>query len=82
MIVCFCVATTDTDIDLAIAEGARTVEEVGQCCGAGTGCGSCHEYIESALDSAACLTAAAAAPAEPAPGLTQIRRGRTSRQAA
>ncbi len=49
MIVCFCVTTTKSDIDAAIADGAHTVEQVGARCGAGTGCGSCREYIEDVI---------------------------------
>jgi len=41
MIVCVCHPTSDRDLDVVIDEGARTVEEIGRRCGAGTGCGSC-----------------------------------------
>jgi bacterioferritin-associated ferredoxin len=47
----------DSAIRACIARGARTVEEVGDACDAGTGCGSCHEHIDVFL-------AAANAPSE------------------
>ena len=45
MYVCICAAVPDTEIRSCIARGARTVEDVGDACGAGTGCGSCLERI-------------------------------------
>jgi bacterioferritin-associated ferredoxin len=50
MIVCLCKAATDRDIDEAIDGGARSVDEVGEACGAGTSCGSCREYIHGQLE--------------------------------
>ncbi len=47
----------DTEIRSCIARGARTIEDVGDACGAGTGCGSCHDHIDVFL-------AAAHAPSE------------------
>ncbi|MDT7707490.1 MAG: bacterioferritin-associated ferredoxin [Pseudonocardiales bacterium] len=46
MYVCICAAVTDTEVRSCIARGARTVEEVGAACEAGTGCGSCHDHID------------------------------------
>ena len=57
MYVCICEAVPDTVIRSCIAGGARTVEDVGDACGAGTGCGSCHDHIDVFL-------AAAHAPSE------------------
>ena len=57
MYVCICYAVPDTVIRSCIAGGARSVEEVGAACDAGTGCGSCHEHIDVFL-------AAAHAPSE------------------
>lgn len=57
MYVCICEAVTDTEVRSCIAAGARTVEDVGDACGAGTGCGSCHDHIDVFL-------AAAHAPSE------------------
>ena len=46
MYVCICYAVPDSEVRSCIARGARTVEEVGDACGAGTGCGSCHDHID------------------------------------
>ena len=63
MYVCICYAVPDSAIRACIARGARTVDEVGDACNAGTGCGSCHDHIDVFL-------AAAHAPSEIA-GLAQ-----------
>jgi bacterioferritin-associated ferredoxin len=52
VIVCLCKVATDRDIADAIQEGAGTVDEIGDRCGAGTGCGSCREFIHGMLDEA------------------------------
>ena len=57
MYVCICMAVTDTQIRSCISAGASTVEEIGDACEAGTGCGSCHDHIDVFL-------AAANAPSE------------------
>ena len=57
MYVCICYAVPDSEVRACIARGARTVEEVGEACDAGTGCGSCHDHIDGFL-------AAANAPSE------------------
>jgi bacterioferritin-associated ferredoxin len=49
MIVCFCHPTSERDVDAVIDEGARTVEDIGRRCGAGTGCGSCLEDLRERL---------------------------------
>jgi bacterioferritin-associated ferredoxin len=43
--VCICFAVTETELTNVIAAGARTEEEVGEACAAGTGCGSCLDRI-------------------------------------
>jgi bacterioferritin-associated ferredoxin len=48
--ICLCHAATTRDVDTAIEDGAATIEEVGEACGAGTGCGSCHEEIQERLE--------------------------------
>lgn len=50
MYVCVCAAVTDGEIRSCVMRGAHTVEEVGDACAAGTGCGSCHAEIESQID--------------------------------
>ncbi|WP_095982980.1 (2Fe-2S)-binding protein [Melittangium boletus] len=52
MIVCLCRAVSDRTIRARIAEGARTVEELGDACGAGTGCGGCHDQMTQLLGEA------------------------------
>jgi bacterioferritin-associated ferredoxin len=42
---CICHAVSMTTLDDVIAAGARTEEEVGEACYAGTGCGGCLERI-------------------------------------
>jgi bacterioferritin-associated ferredoxin len=49
MFSCICFAVTDEELDAAIAAGARTEEQVGDACGAGTGCGSCLDRIGARL---------------------------------
>ena len=49
MYVCVCAAVTDSEVAACLDAGADTVDEVGQRCLAGTGCGSCVEEIESLL---------------------------------
>jgi len=49
MIVCICHPTSDRDVDAVIDEGARTVEEIGRRCGAGTGCGTCVDELRDRL---------------------------------
>jgi bacterioferritin-associated ferredoxin len=45
MFACICYAVTDEELDATVEEGARTPEQVGDACGAGTGCGSCLDRI-------------------------------------
>jgi bacterioferritin-associated ferredoxin len=47
--VCHCRVVSDHRIRTAIAGGARSVDEVGAVCDAGTGCGGCHPAIEDLL---------------------------------
>jgi bacterioferritin-associated ferredoxin len=53
MFVCICAAVPDHEIRSCVARGASTVEEVGDACGAGTGCGSCHDRIDTFIAAAA-----------------------------
>jgi bacterioferritin-associated ferredoxin len=43
---CQCLLVTEHEVLATIRSGARTVDEVGQRCDAGTGCGSCRGGIE------------------------------------
>ncbi|WP_300015603.1 (2Fe-2S)-binding protein [Pseudonocardia sp.] len=49
MYVCMCFGVCDREIRSCIANGARTVDEVGEATDAGTGCGGCHEHIDALL---------------------------------
>lgn len=63
MYVCICMAVTDREIRSCIAAGAGTVDEVGDACAAGTGCGSCHDHIDVFLAAAHAPSEIAALPA-------------------
>jgi bacterioferritin-associated ferredoxin len=52
MLVCLCHPTNDRDVEECIREGARTVEDVGEMCGAGTGCGACRDDLRERLERA------------------------------
>ena len=45
MWVCHCRAVTDSKVREVIADGAGDEFEIGRECGAGTGCGSCHDEL-------------------------------------
>jgi bacterioferritin-associated ferredoxin len=45
MFVCICYAVTQTEVEAEISTGACTEEQIGERCGAGTGCGGCVEKI-------------------------------------
>jgi len=50
VIVCICHPTSDRDVDAVIDDGARTVQEIGRRCGAGTGCGACVDELRDRLN--------------------------------
>ena len=45
MIVCHCHGVTDREIRACVQQGARTCGDVGNECGAGTGCGGCASLV-------------------------------------
>ncbi len=49
MLVCHCHRVCDRAIRDCIDSGARSVEDVGRACGAGTGCGGCQPAIGALL---------------------------------
>jgi bacterioferritin-associated ferredoxin len=49
MIVCLCHVVSDRTIRARISEGARSVDDIGQTCMAGTGCGGCKEQLQELL---------------------------------
>lgn len=59
MYACICLAVTSAEVRGCIAGGARTVEEIGERCEAGTGCGCCHERLEIMLGEQECTPDAA-----------------------
>ena len=50
MIVCLCKSVSDRDVAKAIANGAESVDEIVQCTGAGSGCGTCRQGLQQAID--------------------------------
>jgi bacterioferritin-associated ferredoxin len=48
--VCFCI--TEEEIHDEISAGARTEEELGERCGAGTSCGTCVERLGCLIEEA------------------------------
>ncbi len=50
MYVCLCKAVSNRTIRRCVSEGARTVDEVGRRCGAGTVCGTCRPDIEAIVE--------------------------------
>jgi bacterioferritin-associated ferredoxin len=52
MYVCLSLAISDRTIRRAIDEGARTLEDLGDSCGAGSVCAGCHAELRALLDEA------------------------------
>jgi bacterioferritin-associated ferredoxin len=55
MFVCMCMAVTECQIRACLRDGASSVEEVGERCGAGTGCGGCVETVELLVEGGSIL---------------------------
>ncbi len=53
MVLCVCRAVSTQKVDAAIERGARSLEAVARCTGAGTDCGACTCDIEERLACAA-----------------------------
>ena len=49
MLVCHCNGVSDRAIRRAIRDGARTLGQVGQACGAGACCGGCQDSVRELL---------------------------------
>lgn len=47
--VCICAAVAESEVRLAIRNGARSQETIAESCGAGTGCGSCLDLIDELI---------------------------------
>ncbi|MEG0307865.1 MAG: (2Fe-2S)-binding protein [Clostridium sp.] len=50
--ICLCNGVTYASVRKAMADGARSVEDIQEATGAGTVCGGCIEEIEKVLDNA------------------------------
>jgi bacterioferritin-associated ferredoxin len=50
MLACLCRAVSDKKVLAVIQEGAETVEEVTQACGAGGDCGACKQLLQTMID--------------------------------
>lgn len=50
MLVCHCKRVHCRDIRDAVRDGAETVDDVGERCGAGTGCGGCRTLVEKLVE--------------------------------
>lgn len=61
MIACSCRAVREQTVRVAVASGARTIEEIGLRCGAGTVCGGCHVLLEEILAEQAVVVTSTAA---------------------
>jgi bacterioferritin-associated ferredoxin len=56
MYVCICAGVTEAEVRAYSRAGARTAEDVGDLCGAGAGCGTCYDHIDTILAAMAPLT--------------------------
>jgi bacterioferritin-associated ferredoxin len=50
MILCICQSVTDREVDAAIRDGAHSLADVSQACGAGGDCGSCRRSIRERIE--------------------------------
>ena len=50
MLLCQCNTVFEHEVIACVRRGARTVDEVGDGCEAGTGCGSCRGAIKTILE--------------------------------
>lgn len=48
--VCVCYQATEEEIVGWIRQGVTTVQGLGERCGAGQGCGDCHEMLEELVE--------------------------------
>lgn len=72
MLVCHCHALTDRDIRRTVrTTGACNVAEVGDHCGAATGCGGCYEVVDEIVTCEKRRLAMYQADSQEKPGLEQ-----------
>ena len=65
MVVCLCQGVSEKQVREAIANGATTRKKITRACGAGAGCGGCHESIRDIIREHR-ASAVAKAPTDPA----------------
>lgn len=61
MIICSCTGVSDRTVAQLAADGAESVAEVTEACGAGGGCGTCHQSLHEVLVASVALRRACAA---------------------
>lgn len=50
MYACICRGVTQTEVRACVVhDGASSVDDIGEKCGAGTGCGMCHDRLQAML---------------------------------
>jgi bacterioferritin-associated ferredoxin len=54
MYVCICHGVTEHELGDYVAGGAHSEEQIGELCGAGTGCGTCLDEIARFVDTFRC----------------------------
>ncbi len=47
--ICKCMSVEEGEIKEAMGSGNLCLDSIGDACGAGTGCGSCHDALEEML---------------------------------
>jgi bacterioferritin-associated ferredoxin len=50
MIICLCEGVSEREVNQAIKEGARSIRDIRRACGAGGGCGGCHDQLLELLE--------------------------------
>ena len=50
MIVCLCRGVTERHVEAVVADGAATVAQVTQACGAGGDCGACRRMVAALVE--------------------------------
>lgn len=72
MIVCHCHAVSDRTLRRCIREGCATSRDLGECTGAGTGCGGCEALIEEIVEQELASGVGARSSEAPAPLRTRL----------
>ncbi|MET0344471.1 MAG: (2Fe-2S)-binding protein [Polyangiales bacterium] len=72
MIVCHCFRVSDREIRSCAREGACSVTDVGDACGAGTGCGGCRPEIARLVEGEFATTHAHTHAQQPVPSYPRL----------